>query len=157
MPWLTELLDSIAGNFVVDLIKVIVTFVLTFPIAYNRERSTQIMGLRTYPLVSITTCAVLLVAQTAFAGESHSEQARVVQGILAGMGFIGGGAILKKEDRVLGTASAATIWTSGALGITVAFGRYDLAVLLSIVTLAILRWFTPLKEVMAENDVETLR
>ena len=149
---MSEFLADVSGNLLVDLIKLIVTFALTFPIAYNRERATRIMGLRTYPLVSITVCALLLAAQSTFADGSDSAQARVVQGILTGIGFIGGGAILKRGNRVMGTASAASIWTSGALGITVAYGRYDLALVLSLVTLGILRWLTPLKEMISEND-----
>jgi hypothetical protein len=49
--------------------------------------------------------------------------------VVAGICFIGGGAILKKDDQVLGTASAASIWATGAIGIAVAYARYDIALI----------------------------
>jgi putative Mg2+ transporter-C (MgtC) family protein len=48
------------------------------------------------------------------------------------IGFIGGGAIFKNEDRVAGTASAASIWNTGAIGIAVAFDRFEIAIVLSV-------------------------
>jgi putative Mg2+ transporter-C (MgtC) family protein len=138
-PILEQLLSS-------DFVKLVLAFVLTFPIAYNREQATNIMGLRTFPLVSIATCAFVLVCNTFIPSADSGAQARIVQGIVAGIGFIGGGAILKKDDHVLGTASAASIWTTGAIGVAVAYARFDIALFLSIVDYVILRWLTPLKK-----------
>lgn len=129
-----------------ELAKLLLAFVLALPIAYNRERSTRIMGLRTYPLVAIATCGFVLIGMGFIDQQQSDAQARIVQGLVAGIGFIGGGAILKRGDRVLGTASAASIWTTGAVGVAAAYGRYDIAILLSAVTFIILRWLTPLKE-----------
>lgn len=64
--------------------------------------------------------AYILIALD-FIGDGHPDaKARVLQGILAGLGFIGGGAILKGDNGVRGTASAATIWVTGAIGVAVA-------------------------------------
>ncbi len=128
-----------------DFFKLSAALLLTLPIAYNREQATRIMGLRTFPLVAIATCSYVLISNTFIDSTSGDAQARIVQGLVAGIGFIGGGAILKREEKVLGTASAASIWTTGALGIAVAYGRYDIALFLAIVNFMILRWLTPLK------------
>lgn len=61
-------------------------------------------------------------------------------GIITGMGFIGGGAIFKSEDGVKGTATAASLWNTGAIGISVAYGRYEIAVILSVVSFLILHF-----------------
>jgi putative Mg2+ transporter-C (MgtC) family protein len=65
---------------------------------------------------------------------------------MTGMGFIGGGAILKDGATVRGTATAASVWNTGAIGAAVGFGRYEIALLLSILNFATLRWLLPLKE-----------
>jgi putative Mg2+ transporter-C (MgtC) family protein len=136
-----------------DLMKLSIAFLLTFPIAYNRERSTKIMGLRTFPLVAVATCGYVLISNTFIAANGGGDaQARIVQGVVAGICFIGGGAILKKDDQVLGTASAASIWATGAIGIAVAYARYDIALFLGVADYSILRWLTPLKEKVANNN-----
>jgi putative Mg2+ transporter-C (MgtC) family protein len=78
--------------------------------------------------------------------------ARIIQGLITGIGFIGGGAILKQGANVQGTATAASIWSTGAIGGAVAFGRYEIAIVLSIMNFATLRWLTPLKHSLNESE-----
>lgn len=61
------------------------------------------------------------------------------------MGFIGGGAILVVKASVRGTATAASLWATGAIGTAVGLGVYDIAVVISLVTFLTLRAMTPLK------------
>lgn len=126
------------------LAKMVVAFILALPIAINREKSTQIMGLRTFPLVAVASCGYLLVA-TAMIDTNPSAPARVLQGLITGIGFIGGGAILKNDGAVNGTATAASIWATGALGASVAFGYIHIALVITVITFVVLRLFTPLK------------
>ncbi|MFO7678573.1 MAG: MgtC/SapB family protein [Chloroflexota bacterium] len=132
--------------------KLTIALVITFPIAYDREKSTKIMGLRTYPLVALATCGYVLISFTFIDPNDSSAQARIVQGILAGIGFIGGAAILKKEKRVRGTATAASVWATGAIGIAAAYARYDIAIFLALAVFVILHWFTALKDNFLEDD-----
>ncbi len=127
------------------LVKMVTAFVLALPIAINRERSTRIMGLRTFPLVAVASCGYLLIAID-MAGTNTSATARVLQGLITGMGFIGGGAILKNDGGVKGTATAASIWAMGTLGASVAFGYLDIALIITIITFIVLRLFTSLKK-----------
>jgi putative Mg2+ transporter-C (MgtC) family protein len=71
--------------------------------------------------------------------------ARIIEGLITGMGFIGGGAILRKEDSVRGTATAASLWVTGAIGIAVGLGSYDVAVMLMLATAFTLWLLPPLK------------
>lgn len=107
-----------------------IAFLLALPIALNREYRGTGAGMRTYPLVSIACCAFMLVAMDVFDGAG--VEARVMYGVITGMGFIGGGAIMKQNNRVDGTASAAGLWLTGAIGISVAYARYEIALVLSI-------------------------
>jgi putative Mg2+ transporter-C (MgtC) family protein len=74
-----------------------------------------------------------------------AAQSRVIQGLVAGIGFIGGGAILKAEGNVHGTATAASIWNTGVIGAAVAQNRYLLALLLAALNLFALRVLLPWK------------
>src|SRR3546814_1564376 len=68
-----------------------------------------------------------------------------VEGLITGMGFIGGGAILRLKDSVKGTATAASIWVTGAIGMAVGLGSLDVAVMLSVATVVTLWIMSPLK------------
>ena len=69
----------------------------------------------------------------------------MMEGLITGMGFIGGGAILRQQDSVKGTATAASLWVTGAIGAAVGLGSYDVAVVLTLVTIATLWIMSPLK------------
>jgi len=107
-----------------------IAFLLALPIALNREYKARGAGMRTYPLVSIACCAFMLVARDVYDGDA--AEARVMYGIITGMGFIGGGAILKNNSGVSGTASAAGIWLTGSIGLSVAYARYEIAIVLTL-------------------------
>jgi putative Mg2+ transporter-C (MgtC) family protein len=122
-----------------------IAFLLALPVGWDRERSERSAGLRTFPLVAMASCGYILIAAPILAG--HPEgQARVIEGLITGIGFIGGGAILKGDGAVRGTATAASIWNTGAIGAAVAFQRYEVAILLAVVNFAALRWLARLKE-----------
>ena len=76
------------------------------------------------------------------------------QGLLTGIGFIGSGAILKTEGTVRGTATAASIWNTAAVGAAVAYGNYDIAIVLSVANFAVLRWLAPFKATQDETPVD---
>ena len=107
----------------------LVAYVLALPIGWDREQSKRQFGLRTFPLVAVVTCGFMLVGMSVIG--STDGEARIIQGIITGIGFIGGGAIVKDKDKVAGTASAASIWNTGAIGLAVAFDRIEIAVVLS--------------------------
>ena len=81
------------------------------------------------------------------APDSNAEtQARLVQGLIGGIGFIGGGAILKEGTNVRGLATAASIWGTGAIGAAVAFKREEIAVVLGLIMFVTLRMLNPIAE-----------
>jgi putative Mg2+ transporter-C (MgtC) family protein len=72
--------------------------------------------------------------------------ARIVEGVITGIGFIGGGAILKGGGEVHGTATAASLWATGAIGVAAGLGTYDVAAvicLFTIITLYVLARLKP--------------
>lgn len=116
-----------------------IAYVLALPIGWDRERNTRSAGLRTFPLVSVASCAYMLTGIEVL--DSTDAESRVMYGLITGMGFIGGGAILKEKGSVTGTATAASLWNTGALGTAVAWNRYEIALVLcvlNVVTLQVL-------------------
>jgi len=131
---------------------ILVAMGLTLPIAYNRERKSNSAGLRTYPLVAIATCSYTLLAMEVL---SDSEAlGKFMAGIVTGIGFIGGGAILKAKDdsRVSGLANAASIWNTGAIGMAVAWKRFEIAILIAALNFLILRMGPDAKKVVIPKE-----
>ena len=127
-----------------------VAYLLALPIGWDRERRARSAGVRTFPLVAVASCGFIQAAETIIQGDPEGT-ARVVEGIITGMGFIGGGAILVVRHSVRGTATAASLWATGAIGTSVGLGVYDVAIVISIVTFITLWAMSPLKR---SNDDE---
>ncbi|WP_025661828.1 MgtC/SapB family protein [Rhizobium sp. IBUN] len=143
---MTEWLGNIGVH--IDLLKnltvLVVAYILALPIAWDRERNERSAGLRTFPLVAIAACGFIQAAETV-TKENAEATARIVEGLINGVGFIGGGAILVGKASIRGTATAASLWATGAIGAAVGLGAYETAVVLSIATFATLRIMTNFK------------
>jgi putative Mg2+ transporter-C (MgtC) family protein len=120
-------------------------YALALPIGWEREQSERSAGLRTFPLVAMASCGFMLIAEHTLGG-SPEARARVLEGVITGIGFIGGGAILKHGATVRGTATAASIWTTGAIGAAVGLGRFEIGLILSLLNFVTLRLLVPFKE-----------
>lgn len=127
-----------------NIIYMAVAYVLAMPIAWDREKSVRSAGLRTFPLVAVGSCGFMLIGITVLS--STDAEARVLYGIMTGIGFIGGGAILKEKGEVSGTATAASIWNTGAIGTAVAWSRFEVALVLSLVNFLTLWIMSSLKK-----------
>ena len=128
------------------LLKFVVAYALALPVAWDREHEDRSAGLRTFPLVAISAAGYVTIAQTAFAG-SPDAQSRVMQGLLAGMGFIGGGAILHVGRGVHGTATAAAIWCTACIGVACAYEAWAVAIALSVLSFFTLRFMKKWKPI----------
>lgn len=124
-----------------DVVKVGIAYGLALPVGWYREKEAHSVGVRTFPIVAMASCGYILLAMPM----DIAAQSRIIQGMVAGMGFIGGGAILKSEGSVHGVATAASIWNTGAIGAAVAEERWLLAVTLAGMNLFALRVLLPLK------------
>jgi putative Mg2+ transporter-C (MgtC) family protein len=123
-------------------VKLLTAYALAMPIGWDREKESHTAGIRTFPVVALASCGYLLaVANPA----DPAAISRVVQGLTAGIGFVGGGAIVRDGATVHGTATAASIWMTGAIGAAVALGHWPTGVVMSAVTLFTLRALVPLK------------
>jgi putative Mg2+ transporter-C (MgtC) family protein len=145
-----RIFESASFDIVPHAIALLIAYALALPIGWNREREERSAGLRTFPLVAVATCGFVQVTEMLTATEPEAL-ARIVEGLIVGMGFIGGGAILKTSGSVHGTATAASLWVTGAIGVAVGLGVLDVAVMLAVVTFLTLWLAAPLKEVVRED------
>ena len=107
-------------------------------LGYERERQGKAAGVRTHMLVALGAALFVLVPKEA--GVAGADMTRVIQGVVAGIGFLGAGAIIKgsAEESVKGLTTAAGIWLTAAIGIACGLGRESTAVLSALLAFAIL-------------------
>jgi len=154
---MTDLLGADDFNVVPHLVALGIAYLLALPIGWNRERAERTAGLRTFPLVAIAACGFIQATESIAVG-SPEALARIIEGVIGGMGFVGGGAIRKHGGSVRGTANAARPGVTGAVGVSVGLGKLDIAVILAAVTFATLFLLPAVKpdERGAEQDGEPL-
>ena len=112
--------------------RVAVAALLGALLGWERERAGKAAGLRTHMLVALG--AALFVLFPAEAGMAIADLSRVIQGVATGIGFIGAGTILKRpeSEQVEGLTTAASIWLTGAIGMSVGAGQLWLSVICAI-------------------------
>jgi putative Mg2+ transporter-C (MgtC) family protein len=94
-------------------------------IGAERELNDQAAGLRTHMLLTIGACMFTLVSAYGFGGPA--DPSRLAAQIVTGIGFLGGGAIVRHGLTVKGLTTAASIWATASVGVAVGAGRYLLA------------------------------
>ena len=112
-------------------VRLFVAFIIGIIIGFDRERSGKAAGIRTQMLVCSGSALFSIVS--IYLGDSYghisADPARLMSQIVSGIGFLGAGVILKNGAKVQGVTTAATIWTSAAIGVAIGSGFYMPAIL----------------------------
>lgn len=103
-------------------------------IGWERQWHARDAGIRTYSAVSLGSCVFALVSSHIPGG----DPSRLAANIVTGVGFLGAGILLRERGRTIGLTTAATVWTTAAVGTAVGFGMYLLAVCTSLMTFCLL-------------------
>ena len=117
-------------------IRLLVAAILGGMIGFERESAGKPAGLRTHMLVAMGAAIFVMVPQ--LLGAEGADITRVIQGLVAGIGFLGAGAIMNKGDDARGLTTAASIWLTAAVGMGAGLGREALAVMSTILALVVL-------------------
>lgn len=117
------------------LFKLLIAVILGAILGLERELRHKPGGVKTNALVSMASCAFILIIENV----DSTEIARVMTGIIQGVGFIGGGLILKAGNNARNVTGATEIWVSSAIGIACSVSLWDLALALLLFSLIILR------------------
>lgn len=151
----TRIIDTIAAEFsdAVDaeqitriLLRLLLAAVLGGILGYEREHQGKAAGIRTHMLVAMGAALFVLVPQQG--GMQIDDMSRVIQGVIAGIGFLCAGAIIKNksEENVHGLTTAAGVWMTAAIGIACGLGREMTAVLSAVLALGVLALVPKLPE-----------
>jgi putative Mg2+ transporter-C (MgtC) family protein len=130
---------------------VLIAYLLTVSLGWESEREAHGAGVRTFPIVGMASCGYLLLLGPQ---PDTTAQSRLLQGLITGIGFIGGGAILKEGATVKGTATAASVWNAGVIGAAVAMDHFGTAITLAVFNLFTLRGLLPLKRWLDRKNDE---
>lgn len=116
-----------------QIIRLILAVILGLVIGFERERAHKPAGLRTHMLVCLGSCLFTIVSL-----RFSLDPARIAAGIVAGIGFIGAGAIIAEREKIVGITTAASLWVTSAIGLALGIGDYILAVMATALTVLIL-------------------
>ncbi|AGU48164.1 putative transporter, mgtc family [Variovorax paradoxus B4] len=148
MSWGGQVLDTVAAEFsdvgdIAQLTRIVVRLMLAaaigFMLGFEREQQGKAAGVRTHMLVAIGSALFVLIPQQT--GIVPADMSRVIQGLVAGVGFLCAGTILKQgkdEHHVQGLTTAAGLWMTAAIGMACGLGREVTAVLSALLALAVL-------------------
>lgn len=119
-------------------VRLLFAAVLGGAIGFEREQMGKPAGLRTHMLVAIGAALFVILAQ--LPDGSPADVSRVIQGLVAGIGFLGAGAILNgsREHEIKGLTTAAGIWLTAAIGVAAGLGRESTAILSTLLALVVL-------------------
>lgn len=122
-------------------LRLLIAAMLGGVLGYEREKKGKPAGVRTHMLVAIGAAVFILIPQQA--GVSERDMTRVLQGLVAGVGFLGAGAIIRGGDNgeVKGLTTAAGIWLTAAIGMAAGMGREATAILCTVLAFAVLSIF----------------
>ena len=133
-----ETLDQFLGYRTIGIAEVTARVVLAgafgLALGLERHRKRKPMDFRAFMIVAVVSCVVAIMAQEIYADYASADRTvkldfmAIISGVLTGIGFLGAGAILRSgDDRVIGTATGASIWGPGGIGLAIGFGFYALS------------------------------
>ena len=122
-------------------VRLLIAAVLGGVLGFEREQKGKAAGVRTHMLVALGAALFVLVPQ--MSGSQADAMSRVLQGVIAGIGFLGAGTILKgkvngeDDEQVKGLTSAAGLWMTAAIGVAAGLGKESTAVLSTVLALLV--------------------
>lgn len=138
------------GNLILCIIAIALCAVLCGIIGMERERRRRSAGLRTHLLVGIGSCIIMIISIYGFPlTAAQRDVARLAAQVIAGIGFLGAGAIMHNRGGVKGLTTASSVWTTMALGLACGSMNFILAILAAIVALFVLTYFRKAEEKIA--------
>lgn len=133
------------------LIRLLTAAALGSIIGFERERLLWTAGIRTHMLVCVGACLIMIVSAFGFSEVVNAnhvvlDPSRVAAQVVSGIGFLGAGAILARNEIIRGLTTAASVWSVAAIGLAVGGGLYFAAVASTAVIIIILAGIKPLEE-----------
>ena len=121
--------------------RLVLTVFLSGLIGLERQMHRRTAGLRTHILVSLGSCLIMLTSLYVFdiyKGIANPDPARIAAGVIAGIGFLGAGTIIRDSEGVRGLTTAASLWVVAGIGLAVGCGFKRAAIYTAVITLIVL-------------------
>lgn len=132
-------------------LKVIVATICGSIVGWEREKKNKVAGLRTNILICVGS-AIFTIGSFYVASYYGGDPTRILSTIVTGMGFLGGGVIMKEGDRIIGITTAAFIWVISAIGILAGMGLVLIPIILTFGLLTLSRLFERVERNMKKDD-----
>lgn len=151
MEWLLN--HESFKQFTTDLLRLIIAVLLGGSLGIERQLRGHWAGIRTHMMVSLGAAIFTIAAITTAPNDLH-DVTRVIQGIAAGIGFLGAGTILKlsNEVKIKGLTTASSIWLAAALGTVAGMGEYALAAAAGLIAIVVLASLRPITKAIGTNE-----
>jgi putative Mg2+ transporter-C (MgtC) family protein len=131
-------------------VRLVLAAALGSVIGMERERLMWTAGLRTHMLVSVGSCLIILVSAYGFSTTLGPhvvlDPSRVAAQVVSGIGFLGAGSIILRNEVVKGLTTAASLWAVAGVGLATGSGLYTAAIATTVIILAILVFLKPLEQ-----------
>ncbi len=140
-------------NYVSIIIRILLAAGIGCIIGLERESKNRPAGFRTYTLVSIGACLVMMTNQYLFSVYQSGDPARLGAQVISGVGFLGAGTILvTRNNQVRGLTTAAALWTSACVGLALGIGFYTGALTVGLVLLFVMVFFRPMNRILHRKN-----
>lgn len=120
--------------------KILIATICGLIVGYEREKKNKVAGLRTIVLISIGTCIFTIASFIIGDLYKIADPSRIISTIITGVGFLGGGVIIKQEDKLVGVTTAAFIWIISGIGILCGIGLILTPILITLIVV-IMSWY----------------
>jgi putative Mg2+ transporter-C (MgtC) family protein len=134
------------SKIVESLVSLVLAMVFGAIVGFEREKAHKPAGLRTHMLVCLGSCLFTIVSL-----DFSVDPARIASGIVTGIGFIGAGAIIAEQDKVVGITTAASLWVTAAIGLTIGVRNYVLAAVATLLVFLVLSSRMILKRIQKQK------
>jgi len=141
------------GNFLLCFIAIILSVLLCGLVGLEREKRGRTAGLRTHLLVGVGSCVVMIISIYGFpAAFGDRDVARLAAQVVAGIGFLGAGAIIYSQGGIKGLTTASTIWLVMAIGLACGSMNFVLAICSTFVVMVVLIFFRKFERKLSRSN-----
>jgi putative Mg2+ transporter-C (MgtC) family protein len=141
-------MEIIPTDYLDILIKLAVAVLLGLVVGFERVRAQKSAGMRTYALVALASALFVIISQKVseqYIGVTNFDPLRMASQVVVGVGFLGTGLIIFKDNHITNLTTAAGLWVAAGVGMASGFGLFFEAVIVTVLALIILAFFSPLE------------
>ncbi|MBD5291459.1 MAG: MgtC/SapB family protein [Bacteroides sp.] len=131
LTYFFDSINSLEVNFANSIFRLVLSMALGMVVGAERKRKGQTAGIRTFALISMGSCLAMLLSiyvPQVYMGLKNGDPGRIAAQVITGIGFLGGGAMIHMRGAVRGLTTAAGIWMTAIIGMTVGIGMYFISI-----------------------------